>query len=111
MEVRDLWGNGASLSGGILNIPLSNLEDVGLSPSNTDKRAIAVAVLLLAHEYFQGLLVDGDGEAIADDDDQAIADDQNTAESDCNFQFLQKTFSADDSQLFWDYIISFYSNA
>lgn len=111
MEVSELWGEGASLAGGILSIPLANLQAVGLSPSNTDKRSLAVAVLLLAHEYFQGMLVDGDGEPIADHDDEAIAYDQNTSEPECNFQFLQKKLNFDDSQLFLDYIISFCSNA
>lgn len=110
MEVVDLFGEGSTLGEGILSIPLANLQAVGLSVGNDDKQAIAVAVLLLAHEYFQGQLTDGDGELILDHDDIPIQYDQNMSEPDCNFQFLQKKLSLDNAQLFQDYIITFYSN-
>ena len=109
MNLSDLFGEGASYSGGILSVPLNNLYAIGLTLGNTDKVSLATALLLLPLQYFQGNLIDSDGKLIIDFDDAAILYDQNRIETTINYQFMDKKLSNDEKFLFFYYLIKFYA--
>ena len=111
MNLTDLFGEGATHSGGILSIPLSNIYAIGFSPTNTDKISLVAAILLLPQQYFQGSLVDGDGAILVDFDDAETSYDQNRLESSINYQFVDKKLTENETLLVWKYSIKFYTEA
>lgn len=103
-EITDLFGEGAVYSGGVLSVPRANLP--GLSVATTNKKSAVTALLLLLVSYFEGGLVDWDGETIIDDDGTTLGYSQNRAEEALNCEFVVKNLSTD--KFFWDYLLSTY---
>ena len=103
----DLFGEGAVYSGGVLSVPMANLP--GLSGATTNKVSALAALFLLLHSYFEGELVDWDGETIIDDDGTTLGYSQNRAEATLTAEFVVKNMSLVESKIFWDYLVATYT--
>lgn len=103
----DLFGEGAVYSGGTLTIPRANLP--GLSGATTNKISAIVALFILFYSYFEGELVDWDGETIIDDGGTTLGYSQNRAEATLTAEFVVKNMSLVEPKMFWDYLVATYT--
>lgn len=108
MEIADLFGAGAVLSGGKLVIPRAVLESVGLSPGSNSEGAILASVVLVAMAYFDDPLIDSDGETLIDSDGESLFFQNYRTESDISFLKISKVFDSTESFIYWRWLISFF---
>ncbi|QHU99568.1 hypothetical protein [Synechocystis sp. CACIAM 05] len=108
MELADFFGEGSQLVGGKVIIPRENLTAVGLSPSNDYPPAVLTAVFLRIFSYYQGFLLDSDGEQLWDSDGSPLAFYNPRSDSDFSFLFVRKALSSDESALYWRWLLTFY---
>lgn len=108
MEISDLFGAGAVLSGGKLIIPRASLESVGLSPGNNSEGAILASVVLVVMGYFDGTLIDSDGSTLIDSDGSTLFFQNYRTEPDVMFLPIRRVFDSTESFIYWRWLISFF---
>lgn len=108
MEISDLFGSGATVTGGKLIIPRANLVAVGLDATNTAPASVMAAIILLIRGYYQGSLIDFDGEALLDADGSPLTFQNFRQDADLSFWTIGKRFSSGADFIYWRWLISFY---
>lgn len=108
MELTDLFGPGATVTGGKLIIPRPNLVAVGLDATNTAPASVMAAIILLIRGYFEGSLLDFDGEALLDFDGSPLIFQNFRQDTDLSFWPSGKRFSNAADFIYWRWLISFY---
>jgi hypothetical protein len=108
VEISDLFGAGAVLSGGKLIIPRSNLEAVGLSPGSNSEAAIIASVVLVAMRHFDGPLIDSDGATLIDSDGEPLFFQHYRTDSEVMFLPIRRVFDSTESFIYWRWLISFF---
>jgi hypothetical protein len=108
MEISDLFGDGAVLSGGKLTIPRANLTGVGLDVGSTNERAALAAVFKIAAQYFDGPLIDSDGASLIDSDGEPFYFQNYRLDQDVSFLPISRILNSDETLLYWRWLISFY---
>lgn len=88
MEINQLFRG--EFSGGVLTISRSELELVGLSPTNTNTACVINAVFLIARSWFLGELRDHDGGPIDTGDGEPLGGDWILTDPDLSIRDYRK---------------------